>query len=76
VTSVPIPSPGMTASFNEPEDSVDDWGMPAMLVVVRALPAVVSQVKRRLDGLAAAGAVGVVLGRSPLGVHVVHRAVS
>src|SRR5205809_4304697 len=62
----------MTASLKE---EVAD--MRASLVVVRALPAVVSQVKRRLLGVAlgilGVGAVRVVLGRAPLGVHLVHR---
>jgi len=42
------------------------------LVVVGALAAVVSQVKRGLDGLARLRAVGVVPGGSPFGVQVVH----
>src|SRR5680860_1516687 len=46
----------------------------AMLVVVRALTTVVSQVKRGLDGLGAPRALGIVLGWAPLGVQVVHRA--
>jgi hypothetical protein len=62
----------MTASFSEPRAS----GMPSMLVVVRPLPAVVSKVKRGLDGLVAQRTLRVVLGRPPLGVHVIHGAVS
>ena len=47
------------------------------LVVVGALAAVVPQVERRLDGgvgvLGAARVLGVVAGRAPVGIHVVHR---
>jgi hypothetical protein len=46
--------------------------MRSRLVVVRALAAVVSQVKRGLNGLVRERAVGVVPGGSPLGVHLVH----
>jgi hypothetical protein len=42
------------------------------LVVVGALAAVVSQVKRGLDGLVRVRALGVVPGGSPVGVHLVH----
>ena len=51
-------------------------GMRSMLVVVRSLAAVVPQVERGLHGLGALRALGVVLGRTPLGVHLVHGAVS
>jgi hypothetical protein len=47
-----------------------------MLVVVGALAAVVSQVKRLLHCFVAAGVVGLVAGGAPLGVHVVHRSFS
>jgi hypothetical protein len=43
-----------------------------MLVVVRALAAVVPQVERGLHGLGVQRALGVVLCRTPLGVHLVH----
>jgi hypothetical protein len=46
--------------------------MRSRLVVVRALTAVVSQVKRGLHGLVEVRAVGVVPGGAPLRVHVVH----
>jgi hypothetical protein len=46
--------------------------MRSRLVVVGALAAVVSQVKRGLDRLVRVGAVGVVPGGSPVGVHLVH----
>src|SRR5690349_19361986 len=42
------------------------------LVVVGALAAVVPQVERGLDRLVAARVLGLVAGRTPVGVHVVH----
>jgi hypothetical protein len=46
--------------------------MRSRLVVVRALAAVVSQVKRGLDRVVRERALGVVPGGSPFGVHLVH----
>jgi hypothetical protein len=46
--------------------------MRSRLVVVRALAAVVSQVKRRLDRVVRVRVVGVVPCGSPVGVHLVH----
>src|SRR5262245_25089432 len=43
------------------------------LVVVGAFAPVVPQVERGLDGLVAAGVLGLVRRRTPVGVHVVHR---
>src|SRR6478752_5507372 len=73
-----MPSPGMTARRIVPELEFESVVvMRRRLVVVRALAAVVPQVERGLDGradvLLAARVVGVVLGGSPFGVHVVHR---
>src|SRR5690349_20063120 len=52
----------------------------ARLVVVRSLATVVPQVERGLDGrvgvLGASRVLGVVAGRPPVGIHVVHRSVS
>src|SRR5215217_5436875 len=70
MTSGPIPSPGMTASFREVGSAVVTG---RTLVVVGALAAVVPQVERGLDGLLAARVLRLVGRRAPLRVHVVHR---
>src|SRR4051794_13910762 len=80
-----MPSPGMTASLSVPpfwcaSVCVSVLVMPGTLVVVRPLAAVVPKVERRLHGgadvLVAAGVLGVVARRAPVGVHVVHRVAS
>src|SRR6476661_2418789 len=72
-----MPSPPITATRIGAVGSVADVAavsevMRGRLVVVGALAAVVPQVERGLDGLVAAGVLGLVAGRTPVGVHVVH----
>src|SRR6478735_1439974 len=66
-----IPSPPMTARRSDEVGSGEVTG--GRLVVVGAFAPVVPQVERGLDGLVAVRVLGLVVGRPPVGIHVVHR---
>src|SRR4029079_14163770 len=67
----PFPPAPMTGRRSDEVESGEVTG--GRLVVVGAFAPVVPQVERGLDGLVAARFLGMVVGGSPVGIHVVHR---